>query len=153
LTYTKTNAQLTDSGDVFSATVTNAAGSVSSQPGILTVTNAIVAYYYQGNTDYSAELKAGMDNVPYLGTVNITTGQPITVPFPNIGATEYIALKYPSTEPTKTNYLNPPPSGPDSGTIPSLAMDDNSFGGWNYAFSRQGNPFGLNSVNGEVKFS
>lgn len=151
--YVISNALVSQNGGLYSVNVTNAAGSVTSSQATLTIESVEVAYYYQGNTDYSAELVAGIDNVPYTGTVAITSGQPITVPFPNIGATEYIILKYPSTEPAKTTYLNPPPSGPDNGTIPSLALDDNNFGGWSYVFSRQGNPFGLNSVNGQVKFS
>jgi|HubBroStandDraft_3_1064219.scaffolds.fasta_scaffold33234_2 hypothetical protein len=153
LTYTLTNAQLTDTGAQFSAVVTNGAGPISSGTGVLTVTANLLAYYYQGNNDYSAALLAGTDNVAYTGNLSITSGQPITVPFPDLGASEYIILKYPATETTKTSYLNPPPSGPDAGSIPSLALEGNSFGGWKYVFSRGGNPFGLNSVNGQVKFS
>lgn len=153
LTYTLINAQLTDTGAQFSAVVTNGAGPMSSGTGVLTVAASLVGYYYQGSTDYSTLLLAGTDSVAYLGTFPITTGQPLTVTFPDLVSTEYIVVKYPATETTKTTYLNPPPSGPDSGTIPSLSLEANTFGGWKYIFSRTGNTFGLNNVNGQVKFS
>jgi hypothetical protein len=151
--YSVTNAQLSMSGNLYSAMATNLAGSVQSNQAVLTVTAGLVAFFYQGNVDYSAQLLAGIDNVPYNGNTPITTGQPITITYPNVGATEYTVMKYPATEPTKISYLNPPPSGPDTGSIPSLALDETTFGGWSYVFSRSGAPFGLNSVNGQVKYS
>lgn len=153
LSYTLTNAQLSDSTAQFSAIVTNGAGSATSATGVLTVTNALIGYYYQGSGDYASLLLAGTDTVPYLGTFPITTGQPLLVTFPDMVDTEYVVVKYPSTETTKVTYLNPPPSGPDTGTIPSIAFENNSFGGWKYIFSRSGNPFGVNGVNGQVRFS
>lgn len=153
LSYTLVNAQLSDSTAQFSAIVTNGAGSTTSAIGVLTVTAALVGYYYQGAVDYSALLLAGTDTVPYLGTFPITTGQPLLVTFPDMVDTEYVVVKYPATETTKTTYLNPPPSGPDTGTIPSIAFENNSFGGWKYVFSRSGNTFGVNGVNGQVRFS
>jgi hypothetical protein len=153
LSYTLTNAQLTDTGALFSAIVTNAAGPISSNTATLTVTAALVGSYYQGTTDYSALLLAGSDTVPYLGTFPITTGQPFTVTFPNLVSTQYIVVKYPATEPTKTSFLNPPPSGPDTGPIPNIALEVTTIGAWKYVFSRTGNTFGLNSVNGKVQFS
>jgi hypothetical protein len=151
--YTVANAQLSQTGNLYSVQVTNPVTTVTSNQVTLTVTANLQAFYYQGNVDYSALLLSGVDTVPYLGSVNITTGQPITITYPNIGADEYTVLKYPATEPTKTSYLNPPPSGPDQGSIPSIALEGNTFGGWSYVFSRGGNPFGLNSVNGQVRYS
>ena len=151
--YTITNAQISQSGNTYFVTATNASGSVTSNTVTLTVTASLLAYFYQGSTDYSASLLAGIDNVPYSGSTPITTGQPITITFPNPGQTNPIVMKYPATEPTKTSYLNPPPSGPDGGPIPNIALEGTTFGGWSYVFSRGGNPFGLNNVNGEVKFS
>lgn len=153
LTYILTNAQLADSGKTFYAKATNAAGTTTSATASLTVTMAIIGYYYQGGTDYSTSLLSGTDNVSYLGTFSITSGQPLNVTFPHLVSTEYIVVKYPATETTKTNFLNPPPSGPDSGPIPSLALEGNSFGGWKYIFSRTGNTMGVNSVNGTIRFS
>lgn len=152
--YIKTNAQLSDSGEIYTVQVTGPNGNpVMSGPSTLTVTPAIVGYFYQGTTDYSTQLLANMDIVAYLGTFPITSGQPLDVTFPHLVSTEYIVVKYPATETTKTSYLNPPPSGPDTGPIPSLPLDDNSFGGWKYIFSRTGNTFGLNNINGTVRFS
>lgn len=151
--YVKTNAQLGDSGGQYTVQVTGPAGQVTSNPGVLTVTASVVGFYYQGNTDYSTLLLAGTDSVAYLGTFPITTGQPLTVTFPDLVSTEFIVVKYPATETTKTSYLNPPPTGPDTGVIPSLALDATSFGGWKYIFSRTGNPFGVNNINGQVRFS
>ena len=153
LTYTFLNAQVSDSGKTFYAKVTNAAGTTTSATASLTVTASIVGFYYQGSTDYSTLLLAGTDNVAYLGTFSITTGQPFDVTFPHQVDTEYIVVMYPATEPTKTNYLNPPPSGPDAGSIPSIALEGTSFGGKKYIFSRTGNTMGVNSVNGKIRFS
>lgn len=147
------NAQLSDTGDTFYVVVSNSAGSATSVTATLTVAAALIGYYYQGSTDYSNQLTASVDNVTYLGTFPITTGQPFTVTFPHLVSSEYIVVKYPATEPTKTSYLNPPPSGPDTGTIPSIALDVNSFGGWKYIFSRNGSAFGVNNVNGQIKFN
>lgn len=151
--YTFLNAQLSDSGKTFFAKVTDANGqSVTSSTATLTVTASLVGYFYQGNTDYSTNLLAAIDNVTYLGTFPITTGQPFTVTFPHLGASEYIVVKYPSTEPTKTNYQNPP-GGIDSAAIPGLAWNITTIGASKYIFSRTGNAFSLNNINGEVKFS
>ena len=153
LSYTLSNAQLSDTGSTFYAVATNSAGPVASNVATLTVTASIVGFYYQGNTDYSTLLLAGTDSVAYLGTFPITSGQPLTVTFPNLVSTEFIVVKYPATETTKTSYLNPPPSGPDGGPIPNLALEETTIGSWKYIFSRTGNTFGLNSVNGKVQFS
>jgi hypothetical protein len=152
--YILTNAQLSDSGSTFYAIAsTPGIGTATSGTATLTVTAAEVGFYYQGVTDYSTQLLANTDNVPYLGTFPITTGQPFTVTFPNLVSNEYIVVKYPNTEPTKTIYINPPPSGPDTGPIPNIALENNAFSTWKYIFSRTGNPFGVNGINGQVKFS
>lgn len=147
------NAQLSQSGSTFFVVATNAAGSTVSGTATLTVSNALVGSFYQGSTDYSTLLLGGTDSVAYLGTFPITTGQPLNVTFPHLVSTEFIVVRYPGTETTKTNYLNPPPSGPDAGSIPSLALEGTSFGGFKYIFSRPGITFGLNNINGTVRFS
>lgn len=152
--YSKTNAQLADSGGVYSVKVSNPAApsGVFSNTATLTVTASLVGFFYQGNTDYSADLLANNDDVAYLGTFSITTGQPFTVTFPHLGASEFIVVKYPVAEPTKTNYQNPP-GGVDSGPIPGLPWNTTTIGAWKYIFSRTGNAFGLNNINGQVKYS
>jgi plastocyanin len=152
LSYTLSDAQLTDSGATFSAVATNSAGNVSSLPATLTVTAGEVGFYYQGGTDYSAALLAGNDTVSYQGTFPITAGNPFTVTFPTPGALLNIVVKYPATEPTKVLASNPP-GGIDNIVIPSIALNTTVIGAWKYIFSRTGNPFGLNNVNGQVAFS
>lgn len=153
LSYTLTNAQLTDTASTFFAVATNATGPISSGVATLTVTAVIVGFFYQGNTDYSNPLGMGVDNVAYLGTFNITTGQPFTVTFPHLGASEYIVVKYPIAEPTKTHYVNPPPSGLDSGAIPSIALRVTTIGAWKYIYSANGSPFALNNTTGQIEYS
>jgi hypothetical protein len=152
LSYTLSNAQLANSGTLYNAVATNAAGNASSLTASLTVTAGLVGYLYQGAVDYSANLLAANDDVPYDDTFPITTGQPFTVTFPTPGATQYIVVKYPATEPTKVLATNPP-GGLDTTAIPSIAWNTTTIGAWKYVFSRTGNPFGLNNVNGEIAFS
>jgi len=151
--YTFLNSQLTDTGKTFYVKVTDTNGhSTTSNTATLTVSAALVGYYYQGNIDYSTNLLAANDNVPYLGTFSITTGQPFTVTLPHLGASEYIVVKYPVAQPTKTNYENPP-AGVDTAAIPGLAFNITTIGTFKYIFSRTGNAFGLNNINGQIKFS
>jgi hypothetical protein len=147
------NAQLSQNGNLYSVQATNLAGVVTSNQATLTVTAGLTGQFYQGSTDYSAALEGGTDNVSYLGTFPITTGQPFTVTFPDLVSTEYLVVKYPATEPTKTSYLNPPPSGPDTGPVPNLALNTTTIGAYKYIFSRTGVPFGVNAVNGKIQFS
>jgi hypothetical protein len=146
LSYTITDAELSQSGGVYSAIVTNSAGSVSSANATLTVTSAEVGHYYYGNTDYSSQLQSSIDDVPYQSTFPITTGQPLSVQFPSgADGPDYIVVKYPSTESIKTTYANAPIN---NGTIPSIAFDSIvTFGGWRYILSKTGNPFSQNTAN------
>lgn len=143
LTYTLTNAQLTDSGSTFYATVANSAGQGVSATATLTVTAGLVGYYYYGS-DYSVALLAGNDTVPYQSTFPITTGQPLSVTFPSGAPNTFLVIKYPATETTKVSYSNLPLN---VGAIPSLAFDQTTIGQWKYVFSRTGNAFGLNYLN------
>lgn len=151
LSYTLVNAQVVDSGAMFNAVATNATGNASSLPATLTVSSALVGFWYQGNTDYSAALLAGTDNVPYNGTFPITQGQPLIVPFV-AGLLEIVVVKYPTSQSTKTSYANPT-GGIDVGPVPGLPFQTNSFGSNNYIFSRNGNPFAVNNGTGQVTFS
>jgi hypothetical protein len=145
LTYVLTDAQLTDSGSTFYASVTNAAGTVVSNTATLTVAASLIGYAYAGSADYSTELLSGTDDVPYQFTFPITHGDPLSIQFPGLVNAEYIVIKYPSTEGVKTQYNNLPI---DSGAIPSIAWENiATITSWNYAFSRTGNPFTLNSAN------
>jgi hypothetical protein len=116
-TYTLINAQLSDSGALFSATATSGAGSASSDTALLTVVAGLQGSYYYGDVDYSAQLMAGIDAVPYVGTFNITHGQPLVVPFGTGAANnKWEVVKYPIGEGAKTIWVN---TVLNSGVIPS----------------------------------
>jgi hypothetical protein len=149
--YLVTNAQLTQSGNTYFVAVNTSAGLVVSNTATLTVTESLQGQWYAGSTDYSAQLEAGTDNVPYNGTFNITSGQPLVVPFP-AGQVLYVTVKYPTSQTMKTQYANPA-GGLDQGTVPGLAFNTNIFGGNNYIFSRTGNALGINNSTGQVTFS
>lgn len=144
--YTLVNAQLSDSGAQFSAQATSVGvGTALSATATIAVTQAIVGYYYFGATDYSTQILAGTDTVPYVGTFPITLGQPLSISLPSAAANTYMVFKYPSTESIKTNYSNLPLN---VGVIPNIAWENVvTFGGWRYIVTRTGNTFGLNYVN------
>lgn len=143
--YTVTNAQLTQSGNTYFVVATNAAGSLTSNTATLTVTASLVASYYFGTTDYSSQLLANSDVVPYVGTFSITSGQPLSFTWPSGAANnQFIVIRYPATESVKTTYSNAPLN---NGLIPSIAFNAVvTFGGFNYIFSRSGNPFSQNTA-------
>lgn len=150
-TYKVVSAQSSQSGTKYFAVVTNTAGVQLSAVATLTVTATLIGSWYAGSTDYSTQLEANNDSVVFSGTFNITSGQPLVVPLP-AGVTDYIVIRYPNTETTKTNYANPT-GGIDTGTVPGVALNTNAFGAYKYIFSRTGNQFGINNVSGQVTFS
>lgn len=144
LSYIFMNAQLTDSGKTFFVRATNAAGTVVSATATLTITAGLVAQYYYGDTDYSDDINAGNNNVPYVGTFPITSGQPLSFTWPAIAANKFIVVAYPISETTKTAFSNAPLN---NGLIPSLAFDNvKIIGSSKLIFSRSGNPFGQNTL-------
>lgn len=93
-------ADTTDSGATFFAVATNAAGSKISATATLTVTTAQVGHYYIGDTNYSANLLIGFDNVVWLGTFDIEEGEPISVDVPSagdLGNNKNHVYRYPKT--------------------------------------------------------
>ncbi len=150
-TLTIFNAQLAQSGSTFFVIATNASGSTVSSTASLTVTQALTGSWYAGGTDYSTLLVAGTDTVAYSGTFSITDGQPFNVPLP-IGQSDFVVIKYPVSQALRVHYANPV-GGIDQASIPGLAFDQNTFGGNNYTFSRNGNQFGINNTTGIVQFS
>jgi len=107
LSYTLLNAQLTDSGAMFSAIATNAAGPVSSNTATLTVTALLTAQWWFGSTDPYAALSAGSDTLSYQINQTITHDAAITINYP-IGAenNQFNVLRYPNTENQKTTWFN-----------------------------------------------
>ena len=134
-TYTLNNAQMVDNGAQFYAIVSNTAGSVQSATGVLTVNSAIIGQYWYGDTDYTAELNNGIDNVPYIGAFNITDGQPLSVPFPLAAANnKFIVVKYPDSQSVKLTWFDTPLN---QGDIPDSVMSAiKTFGGSRRIFSR-----------------
>lgn len=121
LSYTLTNAQLSDSGAVFMAIVTNATGSTNSNNGTLTVEQTITGYAYYGDTYYYDQLLLGIDNITYQINFPITTGQPFVVDFPSGAAVnKFQVYKVPITEPVKNHWQN---TLIDGGNIPGFVFN------------------------------
>lgn len=137
-TYTLTNAQLSDSGAHFSATATNAAGSVSSASATLTVSSVIVALAWYGTTDPYPALSGGTDTLNYQITQNITHNNPITITWPLASANnQYEVLKVPIGESVKTAWFNTAlNSGVLDPTGDSVWRASITFGGYRYYISR-----------------
>lgn len=134
-TYTLTNAQLTDSGAQFSATATNAAGSVSSASATLTVSSVIVALAWYGSTDPYPALSGGTDTLNYQVTQNITHNAPITITWPLAAVNNmFEVIKVPIGESLKTIWFN---TSLNQGTVPdSVFRAIFNFGGNYYIVSR-----------------
>lgn len=120
LSYTLTNAQLSDTGATFNAIATNAAGNASSLPATLTVTAALSAQWWFGPDDPYADLSAGIDNLSYQVSENITHNAAIVIPYPS-GAenNQFNVLRYPNSESDKTIWVN---TNFNQGAIPDSVM-------------------------------
>lgn len=137
LSYTLTNAQLTDSGSSFNAVATNAAGNVSSLPASLTVATSLSAQWWWGATDPFPALSGGTDNLSYQITQNITHNAPIPVDYsgqPGAENDQFNVLRYPNGENDKTIWNN---TGSNNGTIPDSVMREIlNINGFKYVISR-----------------
>lgn len=143
--YTVLNAQLSQSGSTFFVKATNAAGQTVSSTANLIVTQSLLASYYFGSTDFSTDINSGNDDVPYVGTFPITSGQPLSFVWPSGAANQFLVVRYPVAESTKTAYANAPLN---NGLIPSIAFDNvKTIGNFKYIFTRNGNTFGFTTAN------
>ena len=136
-----TNASLTLTGvssaddGTYSVVVTNSSGTVTSSAATLTVTASLTVYYYYGDTDYYSALVIGSDTITYNGNFTITSGAPISVPFP-VGAevNKYEVIKVPVAETVKTIWYN---TALNNGTIPdSVFRSPIIVGSYRYYVSR-----------------
>lgn len=120
LSYTLTNAQLTDTGATFNAVATNAAGNAASLPATLTVMSALTAKWWYGPTDPFAALSGGSDTLTYQVTQTITHNTAIVINYP-VGAedNQYNVLRIPNTENDKTIWKN---TDSNQGLIPDSVM-------------------------------
>jgi hypothetical protein len=107
LSYSLANAQLSDSGALFSAIVTSGAGPTPSAQASLAVTAALVALTWYGDIDPNPDLQAGIDNLAYQITTNITHNQPIVIVIPQAATpNKWVVTKVVSTESLKTIWNN-----------------------------------------------
>lgn len=109
LSYLVTNAQLVQSGGLYSVAATNAAGTTTSNQASLTVSAGLVALTWYGDVDPNPDLQAGIDNLSYQITTNITHNQPIVITIPQVATpNKWFVTKVVSTESLKTIWNNGP---------------------------------------------
>jgi len=119
-TYWVPNAQLSDSGGLYSVQVTNSAGQATSNTATLTVTASIQAFWYYGSADPYPALSMGVDNLTYQISQSITHNTPIVITYPTAAENnQYTVLRYPITENAKTAWVN---TQLNQGQIPDSIM-------------------------------
>jgi hypothetical protein len=129
-------ATIANNDDTVSALVTNTKGTASSGTGILTVTENISGFFWFGDTDPYANLAAGIDDLTYQTTFPITTGQPLSIDFPDAAANNrYNVTKYPLPQGVKTTWYNTPFN---NGTVPDAVFQSIvTIGQFYYIISRE----------------
>jgi hypothetical protein len=144
ISYTLSNAQLTDSGSVFSVTANNSAGSVGSSSATLTVTQTITGNYCYTTTNPGPLLTTNQDTFTYEEEFNITHNQPLVVPLPSGSSPfQYSIIRVPSTESIKTTWVN---DQFNSGTIGDTVFAPYvQFGGNTYYYTRNLQSFDTSS--------
>jgi Immunoglobulin I-set domain len=136
LSYVKIDAQLSDSGEVYTAKVTNSAGTVTSDPATLTVTSAsILGYLYYSADDPYPTLQGSTDPFTYQESFPVAHDQPLSVPIPDAAsANVFLLVKVASTESIKTTWYS---DIYNNGNIPGPAWQSYlQFGGNTYYCSR-----------------
>lgn len=121
LSYSVVNAQLSQSGGLYSATATATTGSVSSNQGLLTVNPPTpqVSWWYGASDPYPL-LSIGVDNLAYEITETITHNAPIVITYPTAAENnQYTVLKFPVGESAKTIWFN---TSLNNGQIPDAIM-------------------------------
>lgn len=134
-TYSKTNCQLTDSGGVYMAQVTNGGAPISSNTATLTVTASITGFLYYNANDPGPTLISNSDPFVYQSSYSITHNAaiPVTLPAPST-PNMYLVFKIPSGESAKTSWFN---TALNNGTIPdSVFQTPVTFGGFTYYYTR-----------------
>lgn len=152
LSYTLTNAQLSDSGATFSALATNAAGNISSLPATLTVTSALIVKWWWGATDPFPALSGGTDNLTYQISQTITHNAAVVINYSaQTGAedNQFNVLRLPIGENDKTIWDNGPSN---NGSIPDLVMREVlTANGFKYVISR--NAMSLDPITTTLTYS
>lgn len=150
LSYTLTNAQLSDTGAMFNAVATNAAGDAASLPATLTIASALTAQWWFGPTDPFPALSGGSDTLSYQVSEIITHNGAIVISYPS-GAedNQFNVLRYPDTENDKTVWVN---TNSNQGTIPDGVMRQIlNINGFKYIISR--NAMSLDPVTTTLTYS
>jgi hypothetical protein len=134
------NAQLSQSGGLYSVAVTNAAGTIQSTQATLTVTANILLSAYYSNTDPSTNINNQIDNFAYQFTVNVTHNQPIPIPIPQAAANNmWWVWRVAATEQVDNTWFNTPTN---NGQIPdSVFQTPALFGGNIYYYLRNATSF------------
>lgn len=133
--YSKVNAQLSDSGELFSVAVTNGAGTVVSGSATLTVTSALSGSFYYSPSDPGPALIANTDPFVYQNTFSITHNSPFVIAVPGASTPNmFIVIRVPVGESIKTAWNN---GGVNTGLIPDLVWQNLiQFGGFTYYYTR-----------------
>ncbi len=136
LTYSLTNAQLSDSGATFYATaISPGVGTVSSTTAVLVVNAVIQAFFtYSASVDFYPVLQGNSDPFAYLVSVNVG-GASISFPLPSaMPANVFMLCKVPISQSVKTNWFNTPLN---NGNFPDSVFESViQFGGFSYYASR-----------------
>lgn len=128
-------ATLADDGNTYYAVVSNAAGSVQSATGALSVTQTIQGFAWYGDTDPYPALSGGTDALSYQVTFPITDGQPFEITYP-LGAAnnQYEVIKVPIGQSVKTIWYS---SALNNGNVPDAIFRANiTIGSFRYYISR-----------------
>lgn len=138
--YTVVNPQLTQNGTLYSAAVSNAAGTTVSNQATLTVTATLVLSAYYSNIDPSPNINSQIDNFGYQFTIPITHNQPIAIPIPQAAANNmYWVWRVPNTEQVDNTWFN---TVANNGQIPDFVFEaPASFGNYTYYYLRNATSF------------
>jgi hypothetical protein len=150
LSYTLTNAQLSDSGSTFNAVATNATGNAPSLSATLTVTSALTAQWWFGPTDPFPALSGGSDTLTYQISQTILHNAAVVINYP-IGAedNQFNVLRTLNTENDKTVWVN---TSLNQGLIPDSTMRAVlNINGFKYIISR--NAMSLDPVTTTLTYS
>jgi hypothetical protein len=135
--YTFPNAQLSNTGDLFTVAATNIAGTTLSQPATLTVIASLQGFFYYGATQYYPQLQGGTDDVAYNVQIpNLQATGPTSIPLPSGAASNvYFVIKIPITVNAFNTWENTPLN---QGTFTNDSVFYNSFvlNGYRYYCAR-----------------
>jgi hypothetical protein len=136
LSYTLSNAQLSDTGATFYAVATNSTGPIASNVAVLTVTTTITGYLFYSSSDPGPTLRANTDPFSYQINYSITHNQPINIPLNAAAANnQFLVGKVPIGESVKTIWFS---SVLNNGSIPDFVFAPMvSFGGFDYYYTLQ----------------